>query len=477
MVPASKPRRVRDGIRAACASHTRRAAALVEPPTLDTVETALCMVTQDTALCSIDALPDEVVTIILGLAGSRWALTTVHQVCRKWRRICRNVPVIIWPRPQTEPGRASWRSWLHLPSNCALYRTDDRSLVCQWLVDVASRFRLLRFPEHVLRGHRFCPSEVMQSTIAATRILKASRHLSKLIVPEGFSTSVLDAIPECCPRLRSLDILCGGRLEQPLTKIFSTCRQLEMVTISGSYDPNHGVSDLSLFALAGSKGPSRLTVVNFVGMPRVTDAGLEAVAKACPLVDVSLVDMAMVTDVALMAIAEHCPELRRVHLSGDGTSLQYTDNGVVALATHCHDLIDVDVQEAPSVSDVALVAVAKNCPNLMFVGMAASTVTDTGVEALVRRCKTLRHADLRDCAITDLSVRLLLAHHPVELLYLGGCGGLRTASVDHIILHGTELSFLDADMFNIDISNIPPVALGRLRLHCLHTAIEIEEMP
>jgi hypothetical protein len=40
---------------------------------------------------TFDTLPDELLTLVLGLVDTRWLLTAVHAVCKRWNRLCREV--------------------------------------------------------------------------------------------------------------------------------------------------------------------------------------------------------------------------------------------------------------------------------------------------------------------------------------------------------------------------------------------------
>eukprot|EP00118_Oscarella_pearsei_P020765 m.227592 g.227592 ORF g.227592 m.227592 type:complete len:294 (+) comp40039_c1_seq29:6139-7020(+) len=121
----------------------------------------------------------------------------------------------------------------------------------------------------------------------------------------------------------------------------------------------------------------------------ITPTGLLALAPSCPRLQVVLLRRcAAATDDAIACLAKSCPHLRQLNLSGcrrvtdsaltclaecsrflqsiDVTRTRVTDCGVVELANgECkQSLMEIHMGHCVELSDAAVIALVKNCPNL-----------------------------------------------------------------------------------------------------------------
>jgi len=134
-----------------------------------------------------------------------------------------------------------------------------------------------------------------------------------------------------------------------------------------------------------------LTSINLTDCLGVSDAGIEALAAACPsLVSLSLRinrKIGMVTDIGIKAIAASCPLLTTLDAGGT----EVTDKGIKAIAASCPALTSLNVSRT-EVTEEGIKAIATSCPLLTSLDIsrlrcpAWTSVTDEGMRAITKSC-------------------------------------------------------------------------------------------
>ncbi|KAI9105217.1 hypothetical protein DFS34DRAFT_598583 [Phlyctochytrium arcticum] len=120
------------------------------------------------------------------------------------------------------------------------------------------------------------------------------------------------------------------------------------------------------------------------------------------------------------SIAQKCI----VEFSGDCDS-SLNDAFIVALAQNCKVLGRLCIPKCRAVTNIAILAVAENCPQLSELDVTDSNVDDTTVRKLVDKCPDL------------FSLKLY------------GCTGIWEATVLYIFEHAKNLQFLDVGDCNL----------------------------
>ena len=69
------------------------------------------------------------------------------------------------------------------------------------------------------------------------------------------------------------------------------------------------------------------------------------------------------------------------------------DEALAQVTSRCTQLRELHV--APAMSNVSLMIVASNCPNLQKLACSGSGISDVGLAALAQGCKQLEHLDIR----------------------------------------------------------------------------------
>ena len=94
-----------------------------------------------------------------------------------------------------------------------------------------------------------------------------------------------------------------------------------------------------------------------------------------------------VTDVGLSAIARNCPLLTSLSLL---VCSAVSDIGVLAITQGCPHLVSINLENT-AISDACLVAIADGCPQLMFINISGCyNATDIGISAIRLKCVYLQ---------------------------------------------------------------------------------------
>eukprot|EP00899_Mesostigma_viride_P024458 jgi/Mesvir1/5197/Mv15329-RA.1 len=236
---------------------------------------------------------------------------------------------------------------------------------------------------------------------------------------------------------------------------------------------------------------AQLDTLDVSGCGRVMDAGVRAVARACPrLRHLALACCRQVSDASVLAVAEGCRDLAYLDLRGcrvtdasissigrkcgqlqhlavteDGSRManRVTDAGVTVLAQHARRLTSLDLSCCARVSDTGVGQLAANCPQLECLCLCdCQLVTDAGIWFLAERCAQLEYLDVAGCDVTDGSIRAVAARCR-GLRYMGlascpvGDGALRAVAA-----YCPRLISLDVNFCNyITGDGIRAVAMAR----------------
>ena len=157
-----------------------------------------------------------------------------------------------------------------------------------------------------------------------------------------------------------------------------------------------GIRDSDLEQLASETGVKRLASLRLSKCKQVTDAGLNALAGACPsLASLVLYRCDEITDAGVKALAAGCRSLESLRVF---FCEKVTDAGVKALADGCTSLRLLDLSWCRKVTDAGVKALAEGCAGLESLILSwCVKVTDAGVKALAAGCAGLESLDLWGC--------------------------------------------------------------------------------
>ncbi|XP_074276568.1 EIN3-binding F-box protein 1-like [Silene latifolia] len=275
------------------------------------------------------------------------------------------------------------------------------------------------------------------------------------------------------------------------------------------------IEDESLFEIAN--GCHRLEKLDLSNCPRITDKALTAIARNCPTLNsISLEDCQNVGNDGLQAIGEYCTNLKSVNIKNcplvadQGVAklmssasfvlkklkLQGLNITDVALAVIGHygkvvtDLVLANLQtvnergfwvmgnaqglqhlrsltisSCRGVTDLAIEAVGKGCPNLkQFVLKKGAFLSDNGLVSFAKAAGALESLQLEEChRITQIGFFSLLLNCGPKLkaLALSGCFGFKD------MVRRFPLPNLSNQLRSVTLSNCP--GLGDMTLAMLAT--------
>ncbi|XP_077863039.1 uncharacterized protein LOC144345570 [Saccoglossus kowalevskii] len=166
-----------------------------------------------------------------------------------------------------------------------------------------------------------------------------------------------------------------------------------------------------------------LQILDLSGCQDLNDEIYEAFAKNCGnLSSVSFSDT-LIGDKALRSVAMNCPRLEKLNVS---CCLRITDIGLIDVATHCSQLLYLNISGSQSnedthqtsshiqgnATDVAVQEIASHCPRLTYFNVSSCpSISDLGLVAIAEHCQNIRHLEISNCiAVTDKSVYSLVEH-------------------------------------------------------------------
>ncbi|KAL8459411.1 hypothetical protein ACS0TY_036775 [Phlomoides rotata] len=153
--------------------------------------------------------------------------------------------------------------------------------------------------------------------------------------------------------------------------------------------------------------------------PQLNDEAVEKIATHChDLQELDLSKSFRLTDRSLHAIAHGCPNLVKLNISGCSA---FSDAALGYLTEFCRNLKILNLCGCVrAASDRALKAIGHNCSKLQSLSLGwCDQVSDEGVKSLAYGCPDLRALDLCGCGlITDDSV-IALANNCLHLRSLG----------------------------------------------------------
>eukprot|EP00672_Neobodo_designis_P009182 CAMPEP_0174878772 /NCGR_PEP_ID=MMETSP1114-20130205/82927_1 /TAXON_ID=312471 /ORGANISM="Neobodo designis, Strain CCAP 1951/1" /LENGTH=393 /DNA_ID=CAMNT_0016114161 /DNA_START=41 /DNA_END=1219 /DNA_ORIENTATION=+ len=244
--------------------------------------------------------------------------------------------------------------------------------------------------------------------VAALLTASAAATLTSIRATNTIVSCRAAAVLARMPALRSLTFTGGDTVsDYTLLEIARGCPQLEHLDVSHTYGT---VTNRGVTAIAQHCQQLRYLDVRFTGSD-VTDAAVAAVARHCPLLEHLRVAFTSgsVTDASLTVVAAFCPNLRFL----DASNTSISDVAIEAIARQCPELAHLEVPHSTGrVTNASICCVADCCPALQFLDIANTRVTADAVRAVAQRCTKLRHLDMSmTCdGSADVALAALAAH-------------------------------------------------------------------
>eukprot|EP01114_Cavostelium_apophysatum_P008637 TRINITY_DN2126_c0_g1_i1.p1 TRINITY_DN2126_c0_g1~~TRINITY_DN2126_c0_g1_i1.p1 ORF type:complete len:1679 (-),score=453.03 TRINITY_DN2126_c0_g1_i1:53-5089(-) len=184
--------------------------------------------------------------------------------------------------------------------------------------------------------------------------------------------------------------------------VANLCRSLRRLNLSGCTPLTS--ADLAMIA----KMSPRLEELDLETCPFLDNAALQALASHCPaLVSLNLSDCPKVTDKGLEELLVTCKNLRFLNVS---KCSQLTGSAFQIIGEQLEGL---DVSGCVSLSEQAIMTLARKCPKLRRIKVSGKAATANALCAIATSCRSLESAELADCdAVTDIAVQTLVRECP-----------------------------------------------------------------
>jgi hypothetical protein len=202
------------------------------------------------------------------------------------------------------------------------------------------------------------------------------------------------------------------------------------------------------------------------GCSEVTSATVSTIAQSCPELVCLDVNGTRANNAALASIAKHCPLLQRLEIAHTDTVAGHIG---ATLVQGCPDLtflccetsnddmraigagypnLEALVSPHSRAGDEGLVALATGCPDLLVLDLFnCSSIGYLGLHAVSQRCSSLQVLGLASCeGVDDDGIGVILySCHKLQTLRVGCCRKLTDASAQAIANYGKGLVAVDVE--------------------------------
>ena len=222
-----------------------------------------------------------------------------------------------------------------------------------------------------------------------------------------------------------------------LNTLLGTLTELNLKLLSNLQD-----KDLRCFC---EKGPNHLRLLNLMNAHKISDVGIDSVAKASKhLQYLDISECARLTDESVKSLTTHCTNLKELNLSG---IVELTDNSLLMLSTYCKNLSVLDLCDVGNVTDKGIDSLAKGCRFLTQLDLSLCVnITNKSLLSLSTYCKYLSKLSLFWCdLITDEGIKMLCTNGCDKLqdVDISRCSSLTNKAVTLIVKHCNHIVNLD----------------------------------
>lgn len=234
----------------------------------------------------------------------------------------------------------------------------------------------------------------------------------------GVTNLGLRAVAKCCPSLKSLSLWNVPSIgDEGLVEIANGCPRLEKLDLS--HCPS--VTDKALFAIA--KSCPSLSAISLEGCQNVGNVGLQAIGQFCHnLKSVTIKDCPLVADqgiASLMSASSYT--LTKLKLQG----LNITDVSLAVVGHYGKVVTDLVLSNLQNVNEKGfwVMGNAQGLQHLKSITVSSCRVTDVAIEAVGKGCPNLKQFVLKKCAFLSDNglVSFAKAARALESLTLEEC--------------------------------------------------------
>ena len=232
---------------------------------------------------------------------------------------------------------------------------------------------------------------------------------------DGLGVSLMEALAPVASNLRTLDLRGCDVKNDDVKSIAQLCGSLEDLAVGSHRHLGTGlITDVAFMEIM--QNCQYLQKVRFDDS-YLTDLEVKKAFLAREWHTLTHIDLGYthVGSRAVKELAKHCGmRLQKLCVGG---CFHMVDAGLRALAKHCRNLTDIDLQST-SIRDPGIVALAKGCVKLKFVDLGETRVSGSGLRQLALSCTELERLVLNYCDGVNKKGLLHLFHHAQRLQWL-----------------------------------------------------------
>jgi hypothetical protein len=132
------------------------------------------------------------------------------------------------------------------------------------------------------------------------------------------------------------------------------------------------------------------------------------------------------SDIAVIELVKNCPNIHTLEID----CWVITDETLIAISNYLPNITQLGISQC-DVSDVGIIALVKKCHKITYLNLSMCTdITNESIIEVARNCPLLKELDIRCCNITDISIIELSKNCPkLETLEIGECTHVREYSI------------------------------------------------
>ncbi|KAK6924015.1 Leucine-rich repeat [Dillenia turbinata] len=263
-------------------------------------------------------------------------------------------------------------------------------------------------------------------------------------------------------RMICLKELYNGQCFGPLIIAAKKLRTLKLIRCLGDWD--------RVLEMVDSDREVNTLVEVHLERVQVSDVGLKAISSCNELEILHLVKTPECSNIGLMAVANRCKLLRKLHIDGWRIN-RISDEGLIAIAKQCGNLLELVLIGVNS-TVLSLEAIGCNCPKLERLALCGSdTIGNAEISCIAANCMALKKLCIKGCPVSDYGMEALARGCPNLIkVKIKKCTGVTSVMADWlrtqrgslaVNFDSCESEVIDASMSDgggqEDIQELPPL--------------------
>jgi len=216
---------------------------------------------------------------------------------------------------------------------------------------------------------------------------------------------------------------------------------------------NSCLSEEELMILAGfGKGlPFPFLEEVDVQNSNVGDRFIDALSLVAPnLLRLNLNGNPLVSDSALVMLSLRCKSLQELKIASCGS---FTGRGIAfALKSFGTKIKSLDLKGVAAIDDMCVIELCQHCPNLESLSISGTCVNDEGVLKILSHCLNLKRLDISGLPISSATItRITALFNSMEYIDVSFCAELTANDIQYLM---DSFPFVELRAFGLDLAGV-----------------------